>query len=118
MAVVDVILPHFVKLGKAYPNRIAEEFVKNLNRGLQDPLSSSSKTVPRVPELILLRVIGGIWSTSDMKHAVVRPAWYLMGSYLILPRIRPLADIASGLFSFSWGVGSLPSAMVARPYLV
>ena len=33
-----------------------------------------------------------------MKHAVVGPARYLMGAYLALPRIRSLADIASGLF--------------------
>jgi nucleolar protein 14 len=71
---------------------------KNLNSGLQDPLSTSSKTFPGAPELILLRVLDGIWSTSDMKHAVVGPAQYLMGAYLGLPRIRSLADIASGLF--------------------
>lgn len=103
--VVDAILPHLVELSEAYPIRSAEEFVeklkfmqKNLNRGLHDPLSPSSKTFPGVPELILLRVLGGIWSTSDMKHAVVGPARYLMGAYLGLPRIRSLADIASGLF--------------------
>ena len=103
--VVDAILPHFVELSEVYPIRSAEEFVKklkvmqkNLNRGLQDPLSPSSKTFPGVPELILLRVLGGMWSTSDMKHAVVGPARYLMGAYLGLPRIRSLADIASGLF--------------------
>ena len=103
--VVDAILPHFVELSEAYPIQSAEEFVrklkvmqKNLSRGLQDPLSPSSKTFPGVPELILLRVLGGIWSTSDMKHAVVGPARYLMGAYLGLPRIRSLADIASGLF--------------------
>jgi nucleolar protein 14 len=103
--VVDAILPHFVELSKAYPIRSAEDFVrklkvmqKNLNRGLQDPLSPSSRTFPGVPELILLRVLGGIWSTSDMKHPVVGPARYLMCAYLGLSRIRSLADIASGLF--------------------
>lgn len=104
LTVVDRILPHFVELSMAYPVRSAEEFVKkvkimqmNLNRGLRDPLSPSSKTFPGAPELILLRVLGGIWATSDMKHAVVGPARYLMGAYLGLPRIRSLADIASGL---------------------
>ena len=103
--VIDAILPHFVELSEAYAIRSGEEFVKklkvmqkNLNRGLQDPLSPSSKTFPGVPELILLRVLGGIWSTSDMKHAVVGPARYLMGAYLGLSRVRSLADIASGLF--------------------
>jgi nucleolar protein 14 len=103
--VVDAILPHFVELSEAYPIRSGEEFVKklrvmqkNLNRGLRDPLSPSSRTFPGVPELILLRVLGGIWSTSDMNHAVVGPARYLMAAYLGLSRIRSLADIASGLF--------------------
>ena len=59
--VVDAILPRLVGLGKAYPIRKVEGFVKklkvmqnNLNSGLQDPLSPSSKTLPGVPELFLL----------------------------------------------------------------
>ena len=105
LTVVDTILPHFVELSTAYPVQSAEAFVKklkvmqkNLSRGLQDPLNPSSKTFPGVPELILLRVLGGTWSTSDMKHAVVGPARYVMGAYLGLSRIRSIADIASGLF--------------------
>ena len=45
----------------------AEEFVKNLNRGLQDLPSPSSKAFPGVLSLIPQRD----WATSDTKHAVV-----------------------------------------------
>lgn len=71
---------------------------KNLTRGLQDPLEPSSKTFPGTPELVFLRVLGAIWSTSDMKHAVVGPAKCLLGAYLGLGRVRDLKDIASGLY--------------------
>ncbi|PVF95514.1 Nop14-like protein [Serendipita vermifera] len=102
---VDGITPHLFALSKAYPISSAEKFVaklnlmqKNLARGLQDPVDSSSKTFPGHAELALLRILGSIWSTSDMKHVVVGPARYLMGAYLGLGRVRDLKDVASGLY--------------------
>ena len=72
---------------------------KNLKRGLtRGPLDPDSKTWPGIPELSLLRIIGLIWPTSDLNHAVVSPTRILMGAYLGLGRVRSLADIASGLF--------------------
>lgn len=72
---------------------------KNLKHGLsQGSLDPATKTWPGLPELSLLRIIGSIWSTSDLNHAVVSPTRVLMGAYLGLGRVRSLADIASGLF--------------------
>lgn len=72
---------------------------KNLKRGLaHGATEATSKTWPGLPELSLLRVIGLIWPTSDMKHHVVSPARLLMGSYLGLCRVRSLQDLTSGLF--------------------
>lgn len=72
---------------------------KNFKRGLsRGALDLESKTWPGLPELSLLRVIGIVWPTSDMNHAVVSPARLLMGAYLGLGRIRSLTDVGSGLF--------------------
>lgn len=72
---------------------------KNLMRGLsKGATSSDSKTWPGAAELGLLRVLGVVWSTSDMNHAVISPARILMGAYLGLGRIRSIADLTSGLF--------------------
>lgn len=72
---------------------------KNLKRGLsRGALDPEAKTWPGLAELSLLRIIGIIWPTSDMNHAVISPARLLMGAYLGLGRIRSLVDIASGLF--------------------
>lgn len=72
---------------------------KNLKRGLtRGALDSESKTWPGIPELSLLRIVGLIWPTSDLNHAVVSPTRVLMGAYLGLGRVRSLGDIASGLF--------------------
>jgi len=72
---------------------------KNLKRGLSHgPLDPEAKTWPGIPELSLLRIIGLIWPTSDLNHAVVSPARVLLGAYLGLGRVRSLRDIASGLF--------------------
>lgn len=84
-----------------YPRQIADHCIgklvlmhKNLKRGL----SRGAKTWPGLPELVLLRVLGALWPTSDMHHIVVSPARLLMGSYLGLCKIRSLANAASGLF--------------------
>ena len=72
---------------------------KNLKRGLSKPaLDLEAKTWPGLAELALFRIIGIVWPTSDMNHAVISPARLLMGAYLGLGRIRSLTDIASGLF--------------------
>lgn len=72
---------------------------KNLKRGLASgALAPNSKTWPGFAELTFLRVIGSIWPTSDMKHAVISPARLLMGAYLGLCRVRSFADVTSGLF--------------------
>lgn len=72
---------------------------KNLKRGLSRGASDvEARTWPGLPELSLLRVIGSMWSTSDLNHAVISPTRVLMGAYLGLCRVRSLADIASGLF--------------------
>ncbi|KAK2465987.1 hypothetical protein APHAL10511_001628 [Amanita phalloides] len=100
------LLSHLASLTKAYPTQSAVHFIKklvlmqkNLKHGLsQGPLNPESKTWPGLSELTLLRVIGVLWSTSDLNHAVVSPARLLMGSYLGLCRVRSIADLTSGLF--------------------
>ena len=99
-------MPHIYALTQAYPVASAEIFVeklslmhKNLVRGLSKGATSpNSKTWPGPAELGLLRVLGVIWSTSDMNHAVISPTRVLMGAYLGLGRIRSISDLASGLF--------------------
>ena len=72
---------------------------KNLKRGLsRGALKPDSKTWPGTAELVLLRIIGNIWPTSDLNHAVISPTRILIGAYLGLCRVRSLPDIASGLF--------------------
>lgn len=102
---LPTLVTHLTSLSKTYPIKSAEAFVskltlmqKNLVRGLQAPLETSSRTFPGTAELMLLKVLGETWSTSDMKHPVVGPARYLMASYLGLGRIRSVKDLASGMF--------------------
>ncbi|TRM67830.1 nucleolar protein 14 [Schizophyllum amplum] len=102
---LNSILPHVCALTKAFPTQAATYFVakltlmdKNLRRGLSTSLEPKSKTWPGTSELSLLRIVGAVWSTSDLNHVVVSPTRLLMGSYLGLARVRSLSDIASGLF--------------------
>lgn len=103
---VSSLIPHLFSLSSSHPIESAEYFVeklslmhKNLKRGLaHGPLNPDSRTWPAFADLTLLRVIGLIWPTSDLKHAVISPARLLMGAYLGLCRVRSFADVASGLF--------------------
>jgi nucleolar protein 14 len=71
---------------------------KNLSRGLaRGATRLDSKTYPGAPELVILRLVGSIWSTSDFSHPVVAPSILLIGQYLGHGRLRRTADIASGL---------------------
>jgi hypothetical protein len=75
---------------------------KNLTRGLaRGPNNPESKTWPGAAELVLLRIIGAVWSTSDFSHPVVVPALLLMGQYLSQARIRRMSDLGAGLFMVS-----------------
>lgn len=72
---------------------------KNLRLGLSRGATKPEvKTWPGLPELMLLRVTGLIWSASDLNHPVIGPARLLMAAYLGLCRVRSLSDICSGLF--------------------
>ncbi|KAH0840168.1 Nop14-like family-domain-containing protein [Lanmaoa asiatica] len=72
---------------------------KNLKRGLATGASEpDARTWPGLSELTFLRVIGIVWPTSDMRHAVISPARLLMGAYLGLCRVRSFGDVTSGLF--------------------
>ncbi|KIJ56486.1 hypothetical protein M422DRAFT_150207 [Sphaerobolus stellatus SS14] len=105
-SVVEALVPHIHALTKTYPVVSAQTCVakltlmhKNLVRGLsQGAISPSSRTWPGSAELAFLRVMGILWSTSDMNHAVISATRILMGAYLGLGRIRSSTDIASGLF--------------------
>lgn len=103
---LSALIPHLFALSKAYPTTSAQHFVeklvlmqKNLRLGLsRGATNPDAKTWPGLPELIMLRVTGLIWSTSDLNHPVIGPTRLLMASYLGLCRVRNLSDICSGLF--------------------
>jgi nucleolar protein 14 len=104
--IISALAPHLTALVKLNPLTAASHFVskltlmqKNLQRGISRGASNvDSKTLPRAPELVMLRFVGATWSTSDFSHPVVQPAVLLIGQYLSQSRVRNIADMASGLF--------------------
>lgn len=106
LTLVTALLPQFTQLCQVYPIPAAEAFVaklklmhKNFARGLSHgPTLVDSRTWPGSAELVLLRLVGTIWPTSDKAHVVIGPARLLMASFLGLARVRSLEDIASGLY--------------------
>lgn len=70
-------------------------FIRAVSSGPLDPFSP---TWPGAAELTLLRLVGIVWSTSDLSHPVAAAALLLIGQYLGQSRIRSLADLSAGLF--------------------
>ncbi|GAA5924147.1 nucleolar 14 family protein [Sporobolomyces koalae] len=103
---INSLLPPLLTLSHAYPLSCAPHYVsklrlmhKNFLRGLsKGPLDPTAKTWPGLAELTLLRVVGMVWSMSDLSHPVSAAAQLLIGEYLAQARVRNLADLASGLF--------------------
>ncbi|PRQ74883.1 Nucleolar protein 14 [Rhodotorula toruloides] len=108
-ATVNSLLPQLLTMSHAYPLSSAPHCVsklslmhRNLLHGLiRGPLDPAAKTWPGLAELTLLRLIGMVWSTSDLSHPVAAPALLLIGEYLSQARVRSLSDLASGIFLVS-----------------
>ena len=105
-ATINSLLPPLLTLSHANPLTTApyyveklalmqKNFLRGVARGALDPLS---RTWPGPAELTLLRLVGLVWSTSDLSHPVAAGAMLLMGQYLGQSRVRSLGDLAAGLF--------------------
>jgi nucleolar protein 14 len=98
------VMPHLRGLTQSYPIHSADCFRKKLceaHRALKRALASPGVSPwPGKGTLCLLRVLGSVWSTSDMRHAVVAPARLLVGAYLALglKRVRSVRDAGRGVF--------------------
>lgn len=103
---ISSITPHIIGLVRLSPLAAAPHFVaklsimhKNLVKGLARGASSpESRTVPGAAELVILRLVGAIWSSSDFSHPVVAPAVLLIGQYLSQTKVRSVQDLGAGLF--------------------
>jgi len=100
--VINGLLPHVVSLCKAHTQPAAAHCISklalmqnNLARALAQP---SPSAWPRASDLILLRLIGLLWSTSDFSHPVVAPALLLMAQYLHQLRVKTFSDLMTGVF--------------------
>ncbi|MBW0505720.1 hypothetical protein O181_045435 [Austropuccinia psidii MF-1] len=100
--IIHKLLPHIIALCQAYAQASSSHFItklglmqKNLSYALTNPTSNGW---PGVSELIFLRLIGLLWSTSDFSHPVVAPALLLMSQYLNQLRVKQFTDLISGLF--------------------
>ncbi|KAL8280618.1 hypothetical protein RQP46_006941 [Phenoliferia psychrophenolica] len=103
---INSLLPNLLTLSHAYPLTTAPYYVeklalmqKNFMRGVaRGALDPTARTWPGPAELTLLRLVGMVWSTSDLSHPVAAGAMLLIGQYLGQSRVRSLGDVAAGLF--------------------
>ncbi|KAH9471900.1 hypothetical protein Pst134EA_002531 [Puccinia striiformis f. sp. tritici] len=99
---IDGLLPHIISLSKSFTQTAASHFVSKLvlmHKNLTHALTHSNISGwPGRSELILFRLIGLLWSTSDFSHPVAAPALLLMNQYLNQLRVKQFTDLMSGVF--------------------
>ncbi|KAK0542379.1 nucleolar complex protein 14 [Tilletia horrida] len=107
---VNALIPPIFELTKTYPLVSAQHFVakltlmqRNLQRGLAaGALLPTSRTWPKSGgELVLLRIAGAVWPTSDWQHPVSTPRSLLLAQYLAHARLRCTGDVACALYLVS-----------------
>ncbi|CAG8528317.1 11595_t:CDS:10, partial [Ambispora leptoticha] len=89
---------HFSEQASQWFIQKLEEIQKNLAKYLSISFGEKKLIFPTASDLIILRLIGQIFPTSDFHHPVVTPAMLLMGQYLTQYTIRNGRDLLVGLF--------------------
>ncbi|KAH6563837.1 hypothetical protein BASA60_010549 [Batrachochytrium salamandrivorans] len=95
---------HTVELGRQFCAQTAEFSLQRI-ASIQDSFIKSMATgskkkigFPSLSDLYFFRIVGEIFSTSDLQHIVVTPTILIMGQFLAQCPISTAQDAMSGLF--------------------
>ncbi|KAJ3014689.1 nucleolar complex protein 14 [Thoreauomyces humboldtii] len=101
---IDTLSIPTIELSQQLVEQAADHFVsritklqKKLSRDLAASLTRRRGALPSVDALVNLKLVGRIFSTSDLTHAVVTPAMLLMGQYLSQ---CPVSDVRGAISGF------------------
>ncbi|KAJ3155718.1 nucleolar complex protein 14 [Geranomyces michiganensis] len=104
LAVVNALSIPVIELSQQFPEQAAEHFLsritalqKKLGRDLESP-ARRNNSLPQLDVLIMFKLIGRIFSTSDLVHPVAMPAMLLMAQYLSQCPLVDRRGALSGLF--------------------
>ncbi|TPX58020.1 hypothetical protein PhCBS80983_g03428 [Powellomyces hirtus] len=95
-----------IELSQQFPTQAATHFL-TLTTALQKKLSRDlastaphrrASALPHLDALVAFRLVGRIFSTSDLKHEVVTPVMLLMSQYLSQAPVADWRGALSGLF--------------------
>ncbi|TPX35308.1 hypothetical protein SmJEL517_g02315 [Synchytrium microbalum] len=94
----DVLAQHVIVLARLCPSVAMEDALRRLTR-MEDGLKSYlSDGWPSCQDLLLIRLFGLIFPTTDFDHPVITPMVLLLCRFLSLVRVNERADVIAGLF--------------------
>ncbi|KAJ3087507.1 nucleolar complex protein 14 [Quaeritorhiza haematococci] len=95
---INALGRHIFEMAQQFPELATNEIGGRLD-SLQNKIGGASK-YPRAPGLILLKLIGTVFSVSDYQHPIVTPAVIFMASCLSrgATSIKDARDVVAGLF--------------------
>ncbi|KAI8971398.1 nucleolar protein 14 [Pilobolus umbonatus] len=99
--VLDNLGLHVFELCQQLPETAADVFTQRLEKMLSEmakKLKYSGSSWPDTEDLTLLRIIGQVFSTSDLTHPIATPAILYMCQALNQCPIQSQSDIGRGLF--------------------
>ncbi|ORX45832.1 Nop14-like protein [Hesseltinella vesiculosa] len=100
--VLEAISMHIYEISQLVPEPAAATFqakVKQMHTDmLQKMRHDTSSSLPNVEDIVVLRSLGQVFSTSDLTHQVATPAALLMTQALAQSNLRTQVDLGRGLF--------------------
>ncbi|KAI8388156.1 nucleolar protein 14 [Radiomyces spectabilis] len=99
--VLEDLTAHAYGIAQQVPESAADVFnakLKQMHNTMAQKINQPGSAWPDVEDLTTLRVIGQVFSTSDLNHPVATPAMLFMGHALAQCRIQSEIDIGRGLF--------------------
>ncbi|KAI7870935.1 nucleolar protein 14 [Spinellus fusiger] len=100
VSVLDALCVHVFEIAQQVPEAAATIFHTKLEQMNASRAKNLEKKHgwPTAEEMMTLRLLGQVFSTSDMAHPIVSPAMLFMAQVLEQSRVQSQTDVARGLF--------------------
>ncbi|KAJ3045949.1 nucleolar complex protein 14 [Rhizophlyctis rosea] len=98
LATLDALSIHIIQLSQTFQPLITQWALTKITK-LHTRVSKSTKPAfPPTQDLITLKLLGHIFSTSDLSHPVITPAMIVMARLLGQGAVKDLRSVASGVW--------------------
>ncbi|KAI8065864.1 nucleolar protein 14 [Gongronella butleri] len=99
--IVEALSNHVYEIAHQVPEAAATVFqakVKQMHTDMLQKMRHNTSALPNVEDIVVLRLLGQVFSTSDLNHLVATPASLLMAQALAQSNLSTQVDLGRGVF--------------------